>query len=43
MYGRPLVEAGVEVLAFLTDVTRAGVHLAGPIPVDMLASMEGVS
>ncbi len=36
------MEAGVEVLAFLTDVTRAGVHLADPIPVDLFATMEGV-
>ena len=28
-------EAGVEVMAFLTDVTRSGVDLGAPIPVDL--------
>lgn len=40
---RDASKAGVKVLAFITDVTRDGVHLAGPIPVDLFASMEGVS
>lgn len=39
---RAAVEAGVEVMAFLTDVTRDGVDLADQIPVDLTAVLEGV-
>jgi sugar fermentation stimulation protein A len=35
--------SGVEVTALLTEVTRAGVDLAGIIPVDLDGALEGVS
>jgi sugar fermentation stimulation protein A len=39
---RAAAEAGVEVMAFSTDVTREGVDLGGQIPVDLTAALEGV-
>lgn len=40
---RAAAGAGVEVMAFSTDVTRDGVDLGDQIPVDLTAALEGVS
>lgn len=39
---RNAAASGVEVMALLTEVTRAGVDLAGAIPVDLTGAQEGV-
>ncbi|UCC93493.1 MAG: DNA/RNA nuclease SfsA, partial [Thermoplasmata archaeon] len=39
---RAAVDEGVRITARLTDVTREGVELGGPIPVDLHAAMGAV-
>jgi sugar fermentation stimulation protein A len=40
---RDAARAGVEVMAYLTDVTREGVTLAEPIPVDLSGTLEAMT